>query len=364
MSSELSLFNEFNSPVEVPTQTVFDWDATFAETKQLVEEDAELTATIDDAMVKRFHGRVKIGFNLMELQADHSRKGGGKGDFTTVVLPGLGIMDRKFSHRCISVARLFQSMNVPHGEHSDFFNNPLPIRTWETLASPSTDPVIIDQVMSGKIEATPQAIKEANERAKRAEQERDDTQKELDLFKENTKRREQNREQIHVSQILAATEAENQAKQERDEAAKKLKDMQEKTANGTLSQEAKEHIDALEIELDERTKQRDNLSKLREKLSKELDEQRNANKARQEQELYEHRINDRVKKTTEEWGKCSVTLLGQLPSPIESQVVTGNNWALLDHAADMAQKIIDAVRQSRTSKDSAFLDSEVESNAH
>src|ERR1043165_828385 len=152
MSSELSLFNEFNAPVEIPVQALFDWDATFAETKQLAEEDAELTATIDDAMVKRFHGRVKIGFNLMALQSEHSRKGGGKGDFTTHILPSLGI-EARFSQRCISVAKLFQNMNASHGTHSDFFDNPLPIRTWETLGSPSTSPIVVEQVMSGEIEA-------------------------------------------------------------------------------------------------------------------------------------------------------------------------------------------------------------------
>lgn len=123
--------------------------------------------------------------------------------------------------------------------------------------------------------------------------------------------------------------------------------------------ETLEHIQKLEAELKERTKERDGLSQLREQLSKELDEQRDANKARREQELYEHRINDRVRKSAEEWGKYSVTFLGQFPSPIESQVVTANNWALLDHAADMAQKIIDAVKQAKISKDAVFLNSEV-----
>jgi DNA repair exonuclease SbcCD ATPase subunit len=371
MSSELSLFSEFNTAIEAPVQSVFDWDATFAETQELVKEDAELTSTIDEAMVKRFHGRVKIGQNLLALQSDHSKHR--HGDFTTTVLPDLDI-DRKFAYRCIGAANLvarYENSIVPSLGQLNIFDHPLPMDTWNQLSTSTVAGVVIKQVASGEIDATPKAIKEANERAKRAEQDLEAKQKELDLFKESTKRREQNREQIHTSQILAATEAEDQAKLAKDQAEKRLKTLQEQTADGLMSPETKEQLEKLqsdlvarEAELKERTSQRDSLAQLREQLVKELEEQRDANKARREQEMYEHKINDRVKKITEEWGKCSVTLLGQLPSPIESQVVTDNNWALLDHAADMTQKIFEAIRQVRITKDSVFLNSEVESNAH
>jgi hypothetical protein len=123
MNNEVIQTTGFFDIEPVPNQNIaqaaFNWDETFAETKELVKEDAELTATIDDAMVKRFHGRVKIGFNLMALQAEHSRLGGGKGDFTTHILPELDI-DERSSRRYVSVARLVQGTNRTHVSGSDF----------------------------------------------------------------------------------------------------------------------------------------------------------------------------------------------------------------------------------------------------
>lgn len=213
-------------------------------------------------------------------------------------------------------------------------------------------------------EETAKELRDKHKALEQTKQELEAKQKELDLFKENAKFRERNREQMHVSQILAFKESEDNLKKEKDEIEKSLKILRDKTANGTVSPEVKKQLEKLETDLDERTKQRDNLAALRERLSKELDEQRDANKARHEQEMYEHRINDRVKKVTEEWGKYSVTLLGQLPSPIESQVVTGSNWALIDHATDMAHRIIDAVAQLKSSQAHNFLDSEVTNDAN
>ena len=114
----------------------------------------------------------------------------------------------------------------------------------------------------------------------------------------------------------------------------------------------------MQAELQERTQQRDNLAQLRKELSQELDEQRDANKARREQELYEYRINARVKEICSEWCRTTVQLLGLLPSPIESQVVTGDNWTLVDHAVDMAQRVIVTGRRVKIEKESLVIHSE------
>lgn len=199
MNNELTLWN--HTAIEAtPMQTVFNWDETFAETKKLVEEDAELTATIDDAMVKRFHGRVKIGFNLMALQKEHSRKGGGIGDFTTVELPKLGI-DERFARRCISVARLLENSNRTSLSGSDLFDLPMPMDTWYKLASPSGQ-TVVKQLESGEIKPTQEEIKKALEeekakaaaekqRAEQLKQELEAEQKAHSLFKQEVESNEQ-----------------------------------------------------------------------------------------------------------------------------------------------------------------------------
>jgi hypothetical protein len=353
VSSELSLFHEFNTLVEVPTQAVFDWDAVVTETKDLRRQEEELAERIKHDLTELNDVKLKIGLNLLDLQEARAQRK--SGDFIEFALKEFDIT---------SVQTVYDYMHVAKNLE-DYLNHGLnyPWRIMRLLGQTNMPKVIVEQVIEGTIEATPKAIKEAKQALLDTTQKLEATQRELQDLREHSKTRERNREQIHVSQILAFKESEDKLKLERDQIDQQLKALREQTANGAMSPEAKEQLDKLQAELDDRTKQRDNLAQLREKLSKELDEQRDANKARQEQEMYEHRINDRVKKITEEWGKCSVTLLGQLPSPIESQVVTGNNWALLDHASDMAQKIIDAVKQAKISKDAVFLNSEVESNA-
>lgn len=365
MSSELTFYSEAH------VQSVFNWDETFVETKELVKEDAELTATIDDAMVKRFHGRVKIGFNLMALQAEHAKDG--HGDFTTVELPKLGITDRKFAYRCINVAKLFQKLggnsSVPSLEQTEIFDLPMPLDTWNRLASPSGQ-TVVKQLESGEIDPTQAAITKAleEERAKvaaekqarsAAERKAEDIQTQLSLFQARSQLAQNQIEekdlQIATLQQEIATLSQPQVQIQEvpvipPEVTKKLAELQGQA-------------EAIKKQRDELQAHNKRLFKKTEELAAELDEQKDANKARHEQEMYEHKINARVQKFSEDLGRSMVTFLGQLPSPIESQVVSGSNWALLDHAADMAQKIIDAVKQSKISKDAAFLNSEVESNA-
>jgi hypothetical protein len=189
--------NKLVSFTETAVQMVFDWNATFAETKELVKEDAELTVTIDDAMVKRFHGRVKIGFNLIALQKEHSKNG--YGDFTTVVLPEMGINER-FAQRCISVARLCQN-SMPTSLSASIFDLPMPMDTWNRLASPSGQ-TVVQQLESGEIALTQEAITQALEegRARLAEERRcneelkeanQELQRSFYLFKEDKEREQQ-----------------------------------------------------------------------------------------------------------------------------------------------------------------------------
>jgi len=52
-----------------------------------------------------------------------------------------------------------------------------------------------------------------------------------------------------------------------------------------------------------------------------------------------------VRNQTSEFGKKCVELLGNLPSPIESQVVTGDSWTRINNAEDMAKRVLDGIKQ-------------------
>jgi len=225
---------------------------------------------------------------------------------------------------------------------------------WKTareLARPSTSDIIIEQVIDGQIDATPEAIRQARKEeaiAKQALLESEELNKHLQttfgFYKQNADQKE------HILNARI-----DDLQKERDLLSQTRIEIQEKEV---IPPATLEHIDKLEAELKERTRQRDYLAERGEKLGQELDEQRDANEARREQELYEYKINERVKKICSEWGRTTVQLLGLLPSPIESQVVTGDNWALIDHDVDMTQRFIETVKRIKIEKQSLVIHSD------
>ncbi len=152
----------------------------------------------------------------MALQAEHSRLGGGKGDFTTHILPELDI-DERSSRRYVSVARLVQGTNRTRVSGSDLFDLPFPMNTWYQLASPSGQ-TVVKQLESGEIDPTQDAIKKAlaensarlaeeRRRNEELQEEKQELQRTLDLFRDD---REKERQELK-NKIQAIEEEQRQA---------------------------------------------------------------------------------------------------------------------------------------------------------
>ncbi len=310
-------------------QLSFDWDAVVSETKALVREDAELTSTIDDALIRRFEVRVKIGFNLKALQDDHSKTG--YGDFTTVELPKLGI-DRFFAHRCIRVAKLYEDSfvartNLPH----------LPMNTWNQLASPTAPQSVIEQVISGDIK-TPQAINEALQKAKEAEKQA---------------REEAERANIRAQELFemqAETQAESEVEINNLEVQIELlhHELEQISKPKEVTKEVDkpetiEHIKSLEAEINTLTSQRNNLSKLADELSADID----ANEGQRERETRDLRVRQEWDRSTDAVYKSVNKFFGQMPMPLDTQIFEAEDWARLDQVIEVFQRGIATCRELR-----------------
>jgi YbbR domain-containing protein len=125
-----------------------------------------------------------------------------------------------------------------------------------------------------------------------------------------------------------------------DELTHQLETLQKPDTVEVTPPEILDHIAKLEAELKKMTRQRDTLSEYCERLGEELVTNRDANKARREQEQYEYKINNKVEKSTEELGRYMNHFLGMLPSPIETEVLTGDSWRRIDHIELMAQRVL------------------------
>jgi len=195
MSSELSLFEEFNTPVEVPTQAVLTREAIIAETKRLVEEDNELEKEQEnierrhqEILVRRFEIRVQIGTNLLILQLGHANEK--NGDFTTSTIPEVGISVNK-AYDCMRVAKLVTQRLRNTLPENAFSGKVFPWEVWRELARPSTDETVVTQVIEGTVESTPKAIKEANQRVKELKEQNKQLQTKFDFHQQYAQQQEE-----------------------------------------------------------------------------------------------------------------------------------------------------------------------------
>jgi len=314
---------------ETSPQKTFDWDITFAETQALVQEDAELTSTIEEAMVRRFEVRVKIGFNLIALQEEHSKDG--HGDFTTVELPKLGI-ERTFAHRCIRVARLYESSSVASLQRTNL--PALPMSRWEQLASPSTHPQVIEQVLSGEIEATAQSIKEANERAKQAEQAKEEAEKQaatlqqqLTLFSE-----------LSQSKIDALTE-------QITELQEKIQIIQTPETVEVTPAPVLAQMEQMQAEIETLTAERARLADKTVHLTENIHELRKRTEDEREAARYAVQIKADWKKATETLYKACAQFVGSLPSPLDLHLFEAEEWARASQAARALEHVREKLRE-------------------
>lgn len=96
-------------------------------------------------------------------------------------------------------------------------------------------------------------------------------------------------------------------------------------------------------QLDEHTRQRDNLSKLTQELSEDLD----CVEWQQEQEARAVRIRMRWQNSMDTAYKSVQLVLGSLPVPIDAQVFEPDDWTRLDQLIDAYEHAIATCKQWR-----------------
>jgi hypothetical protein len=108
-----------------------------------------------------------------------------------------------------------------------------------------------------------------------------------------------------------------------------------------VPQEVTKHIEQLQYDLEERTREQNNLAAVRETLSQDLNEQRTLEKERREQELYGLRTRQNLQHTTDTFTRAVLTLLTRFLSVFDAaQYFDDTDWMRLDHAIEVAQRFL------------------------
>ena len=292
-------------PIETSQQLVFDWDAVVAETKELIEEDKALEKQQYDILMRRAEIRVRIGFNLLALQAE--RAAPKIGDFTSWAVEEFGL---KLStiYDCMHVAKRFGDTLHDRAKYA--------WDVWRELARPSTPETIVEQVESGEISPDPKAIREAKEALKKAEE----------------------AEQKAIAKAKLAQQQLFQLQTESQETIEKLNlqivALQEQEQ--TISPESQAQINELQAKVKKLTEQRDNLSV----KVKELGEEARQAALKRNEEEKEQRIRQDWRKLTKDFQVAVLKMLSQLPSPIDVQIFEADDWERLSQAKELARRFI------------------------
>jgi hypothetical protein len=208
----------------------------------------------------------------------------------------------------------------------------LPASVLYELATPSTPDTIIEQVQSREIPATLEAIKAAKEAQRQAEQ------------------------------------AEQQARAETQATQRQLFALQQELASRTepkvqviekpvVPEEITKQLEQLQQNLEERTKERNNLAAVRETLSQALNEKRSLEKEQHEQELYERRIRQNWQHATDTFTRAVLALLAQFPSVFDAaQCFDATDWTRLDHVIEVAQRFQTECQKLKTQPTSVIVE--------
>jgi hypothetical protein len=208
------------------------------------------------------------------------------------------------------------------------------------LAAPSTPEAIIEQVQSGEIPATLEAIKAAKEAQRQAEQAKQQARAET---------------QTVQSQLLALQQEMASLTQSKVQVIEK----------SVVPKEITQQLEQLQHDLEERTRERNNLAAVRETLSQALNEQRTLEKEHREQELYGTSIRQNWQRTTDTFTRAVLTLLAQFPNGFDAhQLFDTTEWSRLDHVIEVAQRFLAECENLRTRPTSLIVEAEEYNNTY
>lgn len=90
--------------------------------------------------------------------------------------------------------------------------------------------------------------------------------------------------------------------------------------------------------IEQLTKQRDNLSRLVNDLSADLDTMRESNEAKRAQEAQDLRVRQNWRSVTDAFHKQVLKLLSQFPTPVDTQVFEAEDWERLFQVRELARR--------------------------
>ena len=111
-------------------------------------------------------------------------------------------------------------------------------------------------------------------------------------------------------------------------------------------------LEELEAKIKKTTQQRDNLSKLVDELSAELD----VKEIQKEQEVRELKIHQEWQKATDTIYKSINQFLGKLPLPLDTQIFDADDWTMLDQVEESFQRAMAACRLLRQNQTTIFVE--------
>lgn len=313
-------------------QMSFDYNTLAPDTREFVQQRAD---EIHGQLKRTAEGIIKIGQNLIAVKERMTH-----GQFLPWIQAEFA-MSRQSADNFIHVAERFAD-KLPK-------ISTLPVTVLYALAAPSTPDTIVQQVQSGDIPPTLDAIKEA----KRAEQQARDELKRAEEAEQAARAEAQatqqklftlqSQSQLLVTQLSQQIENLNQQIATLSTPPVQIKEIEKHVIPPEVTaqmEKLQSDIAALTAQRDKLAEQREALYQRAEALGNELDAQRDANEARRQQELYESQIRLNWRRASEAFYKNTAQLLGQLPSPMDTQVFEPDDWTRLSQVKEIAHRFL------------------------
>jgi hypothetical protein len=221
----------------------------------------------------------------------------------------------------------------------------LPATILYEIAGPKMPEQIVEGVLSGDIDPTPQAIKDAKEALKKAEEAERKAREEAQL----AQRQLFTTQSTYQTQIAEYTRQINELKQEMADLVKPEVQIKEVEV---IPQTVKDQLQRLQDKAKLLTEQRDNLSRINKQLSADLD----VVEAKREQEARDARIRLQFQKLTKATYDALVNFATQIPMNVDLPVLEPDDWARVEELASTMNQISERLFGLHKSMTNQFVD--------
>lgn len=304
-----------SEPVSIP----FDYQALDEKTRQFVQQKADET----HGLLKRTAEHiVHIGQNLKAVKEKLPH-----GQF----LPWL---EKEFEMSRWTAQHFIRVAEKLEDKWRNFHH--LPVSVLYELAAPSTSDGILEQVQSGQIAPTIEAIKAAKEAERLARAAEKQVRTEMQVTRQQLidREKEVEKKQTALDQLLR----EIAHLQEQMATLKESKAIIKEVEMPVVPQEVQDRIEGLQQQVQTLKQQREKLSQ---QMSQLIQEAQTAALKRGEG-TQEHRIRQHWYKVTSEFHASAMKLLAQWPPPLDTQAFEADDWTRLSQTKDVLRRLLDA----------------------